>query len=57
MLRYQYIVDLVVIYRRMQVTADLNNMSWRVRPEEVLLEAGKPFSSRLGLQKNEVRKA
>ena len=40
----------------MQVTADLNNMSWRIRPEEVLLEVGKPFSSRLGLQKNEVRK-
>ncbi|XP_069678523.1 atrial natriuretic peptide receptor 1 isoform X2 [Periplaneta americana] len=42
-----------IAYKRMQVTADLNNMSWRVRPEEVLLEVGKPFSSILGLQKNE----
>ncbi|KAJ9597975.1 hypothetical protein L9F63_011176, partial [Diploptera punctata] len=42
-----------IAYKRMQVTADLNNMSWRIRPEEVLLEVGKPFSSRLGLQKNE----
>ncbi|XP_052131818.1 receptor-type guanylate cyclase gcy-28, partial [Frankliniella occidentalis] len=41
-----------VAYRRMKEAADLHNMSWRVRPEEVLLEVGKTFSSRLGLQKN-----
>lgn len=35
----------------MRLSADLNNMSWRVRPEEVLLEVGKPFGSKLGLQK------
>lgn len=26
-------------------------MSWRVRPEEVLIEVSKPYSSRLALQK------
>lgn len=26
-------------------------MSWRIRPEEVLIEVGKPFDSKLGLQK------
>lgn len=36
----------------MRLAADLNNMSWRVRPEEVLLEIGKPFSSRLALQRS-----
>nr|CAD7203630.1 unnamed protein product [Timema douglasi] len=44
-----------IAYKRMQVVADLNNMSWRVRPEEVLLEVGRPFSSKLGLQRNENR--
>lgn len=34
----------------MRLSADLNNMSWRIRPEEVLVE-GKPFGSKLGLQK------
>lgn len=33
------------------MTADLHNMNWRVRPEEVLLEVGKPYTSRLALQK------
>ncbi|RZF32953.1 hypothetical protein LSTR_LSTR000823 [Laodelphax striatellus] len=36
----------------MRMTADLNNMSWKVKTEEVLLEMGKPFSSKLALQKN-----
>lgn len=35
----------------MRQSADLNNMSWRVRLEEVILEPGKPFGSKLGLQK------
>lgn len=35
----------------MRLSADLNNMSWRVRPDEVLLEVGKPYGSKLGLQK------
>ncbi|CAH0381340.1 unnamed protein product [Bemisia tabaci] len=35
----------------MKEAADLNNMSWRVRPEEVLLEVSRQFSSRLALQK------
>lgn len=41
-----------LLRRRVKEAADLHNMSWRVRPEEVLLEVGKTFSSRLGLQKN-----
>lgn len=41
-----------LLCRRVKEAADLHNMSWRVRPEEVLLEVGKTFSSRLGLQKN-----
>lgn len=37
--------------RQLKLAADLNNMSWRVRPEEVLIEVSKPYSSRLALQK------
>lgn len=29
----------------------INNMSWRVKPEEVLIEVGKLFGSKTGLQK------
>lgn len=35
----------------MRLAADLNNMSWRVRPEEVLLEVGKSCGSKVALQK------
>lgn len=36
----------------MRIAADLNNMSWRIRPEEVTIESGnKPFDSKLTLQK------
>lgn len=35
----------------MRLAADLNNMSWRVRPEEVLLEVGKNCGSKVALQK------
>lgn len=31
------------------MSADLNNMSWKIRPEELLLEIGKPFSSKINL--------
>ncbi|XP_065206670.1 atrial natriuretic peptide receptor 1 isoform X2 [Planococcus citri] len=37
--------------KQMKMSADLHNMNWRVRPEEVLLEVGKPYTSRLALQK------
>ncbi|XP_012220390.1 atrial natriuretic peptide receptor 1 isoform X3 [Linepithema humile] len=37
------------LYRHMRLSADLNNMSWRVRPEELLLEVGKQFSSKINL--------
>lgn len=37
--------------RQMKLNNELNNMSWRVRPDEVLLEVGRLFGSRMGLQK------
>ncbi|XP_076267348.1 atrial natriuretic peptide receptor 1 [Rhynchophorus ferrugineus] len=40
-----------VTYKHMKISADLNNMSWRIRPEEVILEPGKPFGSKLTVQK------
>ncbi|XP_026810639.1 atrial natriuretic peptide receptor 1-like [Rhopalosiphum maidis] len=40
-----------IVNRQLKLAADLNNMSWRVRPEEVLIEVSKPYSSRLALQK------
>ncbi|XP_060517120.1 atrial natriuretic peptide receptor 1 [Cylas formicarius] len=40
-----------VAYKHMKIDADLNNMSWRIRPEEVILEAGRTFGSKLALQK------
>ncbi|XP_075215398.1 atrial natriuretic peptide receptor 1 [Lycorma delicatula] len=46
------IMLIFIVNKHMRMAADLNNMSWRVRTEEVLLEIGKPFSSRLALQKN-----
>lgn len=46
----------MLCFRHMRLSADLNNMSWRVRPEEVLIEVGKSYGSKLGLQKlTEVR--
>ncbi|CAH0550987.1 unnamed protein product [Brassicogethes aeneus] len=36
---------------RMKIAADLNNMSWRIRPEEIHLELGRSFGSKLALQK------
>lgn len=35
----------------MKLNSELNNMAWRVRPDEVLLEVGKMFGSKMGLQK------
>ncbi|RZC42287.1 Pkinase Tyr and/or ANF receptor domain containing protein [Asbolus verrucosus] len=40
-----------VCNKQMRIAADLNNMSWRIRPEEVIIEVGKPFGSKLALQK------
>ena len=34
----------------MRLSAELNNMTWRIRPEELLLEVGRPFSSKMNLQ-------
>ncbi|XP_025153401.1 atrial natriuretic peptide receptor 1 [Harpegnathos saltator] len=37
------------LYRHLRLSADLNNMSWRIKPEELLLEVGKQFSSKINL--------
>ncbi|XP_058797480.1 atrial natriuretic peptide receptor 1 isoform X1 [Phymastichus coffea] len=39
-----------LLYRRMRLSADLNNMTWRIRPEELLLEVSRPFSSKMNLE-------
>lgn len=38
------------LLRQMRLSADLNNMTWRIRPEELLLEVGRPFSSKMNLE-------
>ncbi|XP_043512198.1 atrial natriuretic peptide receptor 1 isoform X1 [Frieseomelitta varia] len=43
------VTAICVLYRHLRVSADLNNMSWKIRPEELLLEIGKPFSSKINL--------
>lgn len=35
----------------MKLNNELNNMSWRVRPDDVLLEVGRLYGSKVGLQK------
>ncbi|EDS26635.1 conserved hypothetical protein [Culex quinquefasciatus] len=40
-----------VLCKQMKLNNELNNMSWRVRPDEVLLEVGRLFGSKMGLQK------
>jgi len=42
-------VKKISLHRHLRLSADLNNMSWRVRPEELLLEVGKQFSSKINL--------
>jgi len=39
----------ISLHRHLRLSADFNNMSWRVRPEELLLEVGKQFSSKINL--------
>ncbi|XP_011301203.1 atrial natriuretic peptide receptor 1 [Fopius arisanus] len=38
-----------LLWRHLRLSADLNNMSWRIRPEELLLEVNKAFSSKINL--------
>ncbi|GBP68597.1 Atrial natriuretic peptide receptor 1 [Eumeta japonica] len=46
-----------VAYKQARLSAKLNNMAWRVRPEEVLIEAGQPLGANAGLHNvNEVLK-
>ncbi|XP_049817184.1 atrial natriuretic peptide receptor 1 [Aethina tumida] len=40
-----------ITYKKMKVAADLNNMSWKIRPEEIHLETGRSVGSKLALQK------
>ncbi|XP_055641677.1 atrial natriuretic peptide receptor 1 isoform X2 [Toxorhynchites rutilus septentrionalis] len=40
-----------ILCKQMKLNNELNNMSWRVRPDEVLLEVGRLFGSKMGLQK------
>nr|XP_029730687.1 atrial natriuretic peptide receptor 1-like isoform X2 [Aedes albopictus] len=40
-----------ILCKQMKLNNELNNMSWRVRPEDVLLEVGRLFGSKMGLQK------
>lgn len=35
----------------MRLNSDLNNMSWRIKSDDVLIEVGKLFGSKIGLQK------
>lgn len=35
----------------MRTYSEVNNMSWRVRPDDILLEVGRLFGSKMGLQK------
>lgn len=35
----------------MRTYNEVNNMSWRVRPDDILLEVGRLFGSKMGLQK------
>lgn len=35
----------------MRTYSEVNNMSWRVRPDDILLEVGRLFGSKTGLQK------
>ncbi|XP_059225614.1 atrial natriuretic peptide receptor 1 [Stomoxys calcitrans] len=44
----------LVVYlmcKQMKLNNELNNMSWRVRPDDVLLEVGRLYGSKVGLQK------
>lgn len=43
------IFKIFYVIRHLRLSADLNNMSWRIRPEELLIEVGRPFSSKINL--------
>ncbi|XP_055376635.1 atrial natriuretic peptide receptor 1 isoform X2 [Condylostylus longicornis] len=47
-------VSILVAYllcKQMKLNSELNNMSWRVRPDDILLEVGRIYGSKYGLQK------
>lgn len=44
-------INIKLYFRQMKLNNELNNMSWRVRPDEVLLEVGRLHGSKVGLQK------
>jgi len=43
-----------LVFRQMKLSKELNNMSWRVRPDDVLIEMGGMFGSKGGLQRLDV---
>lgn len=42
---------LIKYCRQMKTYSEVNKMSWRVRPDDILLEVGRLFGSKMGLQK------
>lgn len=44
------IANFTFLARQLQLNS-VNNMAWRVKPDEVLIEVGKLFGSKIGLQK------
>lgn len=40
-----------LLCKQRKLNNELNNMSWRVRPDDVLLEVGRLYGSKIGLQK------
>ncbi|KRJ99806.1 uncharacterized protein Dyak_GE13756, isoform B [Drosophila yakuba] len=42
------------VHKQMKLSKELNNMSWRVRPDDVLIEMGGMFGSKGGLQRLDV---
>ncbi|XP_068144161.1 atrial natriuretic peptide receptor 1 [Drosophila tropicalis] len=43
-----------LLQKQMKLSKELNNMSWRVRPDDVLIEMGGMFGSKGGLQRLDV---
>lgn len=40
-----------LLCKQRKLNNELNNMSWRVRPDDILLEVGRLYGSKIGLQK------
>ncbi|XP_070492916.1 atrial natriuretic peptide receptor 1 isoform X2 [Chironomus tepperi] len=40
-----------LFYKQLRLNSELNDMTWRVKPDDVLIEVGRLFGSKIGLQK------